>query len=176
MRFFPGATSLLKGATFIEFWFLKNFLRIFNFLFFWLCIKESNYLLFQRGLRLFKGLCLLFLTNVPGATFIPESRVGQGYPQIMADQLIQLWPNFYISSNLIWTSFIQIINLTSSDSSWSFSVLIFFDPIWTNLIQFYLIWTKLSIWPNLNQFEPISSDLNFQKWATNNKHYKWLEA
>ena len=82
MRFFPGATSLLKGATFIDFWFLKNFLRIFNFLFVWLCIKESNYLLFKRGLCLFKGLCLLFLPNVPGAmfiqggTFIPDSRVN----------------------------------------------------------------------------------------------------
>ena len=83
MRFFPGATSLLKGATFINFWFLKNFLRIFNFLFLWLCIKESNYLLFKRGLRLFKGLCLLFFPNVPGAmfiqggTFIPDSRVSE---------------------------------------------------------------------------------------------------
>ena len=41
----------------------------------------SNYQLFKRGLRLFKGLCLLFLPNVPGAmfiqggTFIPDSRV-----------------------------------------------------------------------------------------------------
>ena len=75
MRFFPGATSLLKVATFIDFWFLKSFLQIFNFLFLWLCIKESNYLLFKRGLR------LLFLPNVPGAmfiqggTFIPDSRV-----------------------------------------------------------------------------------------------------
>ena len=83
MWFFPGATSLLQGATFIYFWFLKNFLRIFNFLFLWLCIKESNYLLFKRGLRLFKGLCLLFLPNVPGAmfiqggTFILDSRVGK---------------------------------------------------------------------------------------------------
>ena len=82
MRFFPGATSLLKGATFIDFWFSKNFSRIFNFLFIWLCIKESDYLLFKRGLRLFKGLCLLFLPNVPGAmfiqggTFIPDSRVS----------------------------------------------------------------------------------------------------
>ena len=39
-------------------------------------------MLFKRGLRLFKGLCLLFLPNVPGAifiqggTFIPDSRVG----------------------------------------------------------------------------------------------------
>ena len=44
-------------------------------------MKESNYLLFKRELRLFKGLCLLFLPNVPGAmfiqegTFIPDSRV-----------------------------------------------------------------------------------------------------
>ena len=42
---------------------------------------ESNYLLFNRGLRLFKRLCLLFLPNVPwamfieGGTFIPDSRV-----------------------------------------------------------------------------------------------------
>ena len=48
-RFFPGATSLLKGATFIDFLSLKNFLRIFNFLFLWLCIKVSNFLLFKRG-------------------------------------------------------------------------------------------------------------------------------
>ena len=32
---------------------------------------------FKRGLRLFKGLCLLFLLNVSGATFIPEARVEQ---------------------------------------------------------------------------------------------------
>ena len=79
MRFFPRATSLLKGATFINFDFFKNFLRIFNFLF--LCMKESNCLLFNMDLRLFKGLCLLFLPNVPGTmfiqggTFIPDSRV-----------------------------------------------------------------------------------------------------
>ena len=62
-------------AMFIDFRFLKNFLRILNFLFLWLYIKESNHLLFKRGL------CLLFLPNVPGAmsiqggTFIPDSRV-----------------------------------------------------------------------------------------------------
>ena len=45
--------------------------------FLWLCIKNVILL----GLRLFKGLCLLFLSNVPGATFIqgttsiPDSRV-----------------------------------------------------------------------------------------------------
>ena len=66
---------------FIDFSFLKNFLRIFTFLFLWQCIKESNYLLFKRGLRLFKGLSLFFLPNVPGAmfiqggTFILDSRV-----------------------------------------------------------------------------------------------------
>ena len=64
------------------FGFLNFFLRLFNFLFLWLCTKDSNYLLFKRGLRLFKGLCLLFLPNVPGATFIqggmfiPDSRVN----------------------------------------------------------------------------------------------------
>ena len=85
LRFFPGATSLLKGATLIDFWFFKNFLRLFNFLFLWVCIKDSNYLLFKRGLRLFKELCLLFLPNVPGATFIqggtliPDSRVRRNF-------------------------------------------------------------------------------------------------
>ena len=87
MSFFPWATSLLKGATFIDFCFLKNFLRIFNFRFLWIRIEESNYLIFKRGLSLFKGLCLLFLPNVPGAmfiqggTFIPDSRVfkSMGY-------------------------------------------------------------------------------------------------
>ena len=39
-------------------------------------------MLFKKELRLFKGLCLLFLPNVPwamfiqGGTFIPDSRVG----------------------------------------------------------------------------------------------------
>ena len=62
---------------FIDFDLKKTFLRILHFLFLWLCIKVSNYLLFKRGLR------LLFLPNVPGAmfiqggTFIPDSRVIQ---------------------------------------------------------------------------------------------------
>ena len=78
---FSRGYVLIKGTTFINYGFLKNFLRLFNFLFFWLCTKYPNYLLCKRGLRLFKGLCLLFLTNVPGAmfiqggTFIPDSRV-----------------------------------------------------------------------------------------------------
>ena len=77
---------LLKGGYVYQILNLKNFLRIFNFLFLWLCVKESNYLLFKRGLRLFKGLCLLFLTNIPGAmfiqggTFIPDSRVLKKAP------------------------------------------------------------------------------------------------
>ena len=81
MRFFPGATYLLKGATFTDFWFLKNFLRLFNFLFLWLHIKDPNYMLFKRGLCLFEGLCLLFLQNVlvatfiQGGTFFSDSRV-----------------------------------------------------------------------------------------------------
>ena len=79
---FSRGYILIKGGYVYWFWFLKNFLRILHFLFLWLCIKESNYLLFKRGLRLFKGLCLLFLPNVPGAmfiqggTFIPDSRVN----------------------------------------------------------------------------------------------------
>ena len=52
-----------------------------TFLKFPLAIKDSNYLLFERELRLFQGLSSLFLPNVPGATFIkggafiPDSRV-----------------------------------------------------------------------------------------------------
>ena len=78
MRFFSRGYVLIKGG--YVYWFLI-FLKLFNFLFLCLCIKDSNYLLFERGLCLFKGLCLLFLPNVPGAmfiqggTFIPDSRV-----------------------------------------------------------------------------------------------------
>ena len=84
------------------FLFLKNFLRIFNFLFLWLCIKESNYLLFKRGLRLFKGLCLLFLPNVPGAmfiqggTFIPDSRVPTYVRKLgVSPSLVSSWREVY---------------------------------------------------------------------------------
>ena len=78
--FSRGYVLFKRGYVYL-FWFFKNLLRILNFLFIWLCIKESNCLLFKRGLRLFKGLCLLFLSNVPGAMFIqggmfiPDSRV-----------------------------------------------------------------------------------------------------
>ena len=97
------------------------------------------------------------------------------HPQILADQLILIWPNFYISSNFIWTSFIQIINLIHLDLFQYWSFLIQFEPIWSNLIWFDPIWTNF-IWfePNY-QSEAIwtnSSDLNFQKWATN-KQQTW---
>ena len=47
-----------------------------------LCIKDLHYQLFESGLclfKIFKGLCLLFLPNVPGAMFIPDSRVMTTY-------------------------------------------------------------------------------------------------
>ena len=96
---FSRGYVLIKGGYF--YWFLilkKNFLRIFNFLFLWQCIKESNYLLFKRGLRLFKGLCLLFLPNVPGAmfiqggTFIPGSRVNTSSVE---DTIICCFPIYF---------------------------------------------------------------------------------
>ena len=93
---FSRGYVLIKGATFIDFWFKKNFLRIFNFLFLWIFIKESNYLLFKRGLRLFKGLCLLFLPNVPramliqGGTFIPDSRVRIQSKQFLVMKRLKL--------------------------------------------------------------------------------------
>ena len=45
-------------------------------------MKDSNHLLCERGLRLFKGPCLLVFPNVleamliQGATFIPDSIEG----------------------------------------------------------------------------------------------------
>ena len=79
---FSRGYILIKGGYVYKFLIFQKLIRISNFLFLWLFIKESNYLLFKRGLCLFKGLCLLFLPNVPGAmfiqggTFIPDSRVG----------------------------------------------------------------------------------------------------
>ena len=64
------------------------------------CMKESNYLLFKRGLRLFKGLCLLFLPNVPGAmfiqggTFIPDSRVPQTLSPFIVSFSVQFMAKF----------------------------------------------------------------------------------
>ena len=60
MDFFPGATSLLK--------------RVIH-------KKSLKFCYLMKWDMFFKGLCLLFLPNVPGATFIPlatfipESRV-----------------------------------------------------------------------------------------------------
>ena len=62
--FFPGTTSLLKGPRLLTFG-LFIFFLLFYIFFLWLCITNSNYLLFHGGLR------LLCLPNVPGATFIP---------------------------------------------------------------------------------------------------------
>ena len=67
-------------AIFIDFSFFKDFLKLFNLLLLWLCLKPSNNPLFQRALRLLKGLWV-FLPHAPGAmliqgaTFIPDSRV-----------------------------------------------------------------------------------------------------
>ena len=57
------------------------------------CIKDSNYLLFERGLCLFKGNCLLLLPNVPGATrgyVFPDSRVPSQFVLSLNYQSIQL--------------------------------------------------------------------------------------
>ena len=78
---FSSGYMLIKGGTFIN---LVIFLP-FNFFFYFFSfsyVYENQIIChFKRGLHLFKGLCLLFLPNVPGATFIqrgtsiPESRV-----------------------------------------------------------------------------------------------------
>ena len=76
---------LIKGGTFIDFFiFLIFFLVFFSFGY----VLENQIIChFKWGLRLFKGLHLLFLRNVPRATFIqrstfiPESRV-KGYISI----------------------------------------------------------------------------------------------
>ena len=39
-------------------------------------------------------------------------------------------------------------------------ILIWFDPIWSSLNQFYLIWSKSSIWFILIQLDPIWSNWN----------------
>ena len=49
-----------------------------------LCVRKSNYLLFQGGLCLFKGLRLLFLTNVSGAMFI-QGATSTRVAKVVAD-------------------------------------------------------------------------------------------
>ena len=87
--------------------FSKNFLRLFNFLFLWVYIKDSKYLLFKRGLRLFKGLCLLLLPNVLGGTFIPDSRVLQWWLDQTNNKKVQdsfkcLYYLGYITLKRLW--------------------------------------------------------------------------
>ena len=73
----PGAT-IIQGGTFINFLIFLSFKYFFSFG----CVLKNQIIChFKGGLRLFKGLHLLFLPNVPGAMFIqggtsiPESRV-----------------------------------------------------------------------------------------------------
>ena len=75
------ATCLLKGVRLLTF-FIFHFLNIFLLCFSFGYVLENQIIChFKGGLRLFKGLRLLFLTNFPGATFIqgatfiPDSRV-----------------------------------------------------------------------------------------------------
>ena len=71
MGFFPGVTSLLKETMLIIFFisdFLENFFYVFPFAMY---KKFKLSVIWGRELCLFKGLYLLFLQNVTGATFIP---------------------------------------------------------------------------------------------------------
>ena len=72
------ATCLLKGVRLLTFLFFRYVFACFTLAMY----KKINLSVILRGgLRLFNGLCLLFLQKVPGATFIqggtfiPESRV-----------------------------------------------------------------------------------------------------
>jgi hypothetical protein len=96
-----------------------------------------------------------------------KDRAGVGETQIMAGQLILIWPDFYTSSNFVWTNFIQIMPI--------WFILIFFDPIWANSMQFDLIWSNF-IWfePNY-QSDPIWANfIRFEFSKVSNKHDKWL--
>ena len=122
--------------------------------------------------------------------------VGAGWgtsphPQILLDQLILIWPNFYISFSFVWFD-PTWSNLVSYDPIWFNSIwfelvcsyLIWSDPVWSKLISFNTLWTNLihfattgtnliwfdAIWSNLIQFYLI--------WIfkSETKHDKWLEA
>ena len=56
---------LFKGVRLLTFLFFYLFFYIFS-----LAYKKIKLSVILRGLCLFKGLCLLFLSNVPGATLI----------------------------------------------------------------------------------------------------------
>ena len=91
---FSSGYVLIKGSMFI------NFFNFFIFSIFFLTFFPSAMykkiklsVTLKRGLGLFKGLCLLFLPNVPGATviqggtFIPDSRV------VSAETILfRIWP------------------------------------------------------------------------------------
>ena len=61
------ATCLLKGVRLLTFLF---FIYFFFACFTLAMYKKIKLSVILRGLGLFKGLCLLFLPNIPGATFI----------------------------------------------------------------------------------------------------------
>ena len=68
---FSSGYVLIKGGTFINLFIFFSFKYFFSTFFFFSCVLENqNICYFKRGLRLFKGLCLLFLPNFPGALFI----------------------------------------------------------------------------------------------------------
>ena len=69
---FSRGYVLIRGATFINFWIFYSFLFIFFTFFPFAMYKNFKLPVILWGLCLFKGLCLLFLPNVPGATFIPD--------------------------------------------------------------------------------------------------------
>ena len=111
-RRYKFLTHTLKGTVFIDLRFKKTKLfRLFNFLFLWVCIKDSNYLLFKRGLLLFNRLYLLFLPNVPGATFIqgdtfiPDSRVYEIYKN--------LWTFMCARITTSYTTLFQLLIITT---------------------------------------------------------------
>ena len=109
-----------------------------------------------------------------------RQRIGQGWGtsphyQILADQLILIWPNFYISSNFIWTSFIWF------DPTWS--NLVSYDPIWSKLISFNPIWfnVQVGLWchgirkKNISIFWQFFSYL-FDEWVAKNMHWNLIMA
>ena len=119
-----------------------------------------------------------------------RQRIGQGWgtsphPQILADYLNLIWPNFYISSNFISTGFIWFYPIWSNLVSYDpiSSKLISFNPIWFNSIWFelvcsYLIWSD-PVWSKLISFNTLWTTLNkfiqrvqrsFFLWASLKSH------
>ena len=98
-KLFSSGYVQIKGGTFINFliFYLLNIFLTFFPSPMYKKIKWS--VIFKRGLYLFKGLCLLFLLDVPGATlikggtFIPESRVFNSLCLTFSDHSLLLEPN-----------------------------------------------------------------------------------